>query len=186
MLGGTFDVETVSNCWAEDIKMPLGSTPLSLEELEQAKTEADETGEIPPEDSAIARYEDWCREPTTGGLPATMTDTVDDGHELRVESEGPQEFLAKQHKLLEGFQAKAAEQAATDAHQAPQLATSRQDKEGAVSDHIGPVQFNMGGIQVDADDMLQRLKVSSLLLGPPVHANSFTGSKCARGQDRAR
>lgn len=31
--------------------------------------------------------------------------------------------------------------------------------EGRVNEHIGPVQFNMGGIQVDADDMLQRLKV---------------------------
>lgn len=28
-----------------------------------------------------------------------------------------------------------------------------------VMDHIGPVQFNMGGIQVDADDMVRRLKV---------------------------
>lgn len=34
-----------------------------------------------------------------------------------------------------------------------------QSEEGRVSEHIGPVQFNMGGIQVDADDMLQKLKV---------------------------
>jgi dynein light intermediate chain 1 len=33
------------------------------------------------------------------------------------------------------------------------------DDEGRVHEHIGPVQFNMGGIQVDADDMLQRLRV---------------------------
>ncbi|KAK1758100.1 cytoplasmic dynein 1 light intermediate chain 2 [Echria macrotheca] len=30
--------------------------------------------------------------------------------------------------------------------------------EQRVMEHIGPVQFNMGGIQVDADDMVQRLK----------------------------
>jgi dynein light intermediate chain 1, cytosolic len=36
--------------------------------------------------------------------------------------------------------------------------------EGRVNEHIGPVQFNMGGIQVDADDMLQRLKVRSYRL----------------------
>jgi dynein light intermediate chain 1 len=30
-----------------------------------------------------------------------------------------------------------------------------------VHDHIGPVQFNMGGIQVDADDMLRKLKVGT-------------------------
>ena len=47
-------------------------------------------------------------------------------------------------------------------------------------EHIGPVQFNMGGIQVDADDMVQRLKVrpsritresceviANLVIGPP-------------------
>jgi hypothetical protein len=34
--------------------------------------------------------------------------------------------------------------------------------EARVNEHIGPVQFNMGGIQVDADDMLQRLKVCFL------------------------
>lgn len=34
------------------------------------------------------------------------------------------------------------------------------DEAGRVNEHIGPVQFNMGGIQVDADDMLKRLKVN--------------------------
>ena len=29
---------------------------------------------------------------------------------------------------------------------------------GRVNEHIGPVQFNMGGIQVDAEDVLKRLK----------------------------
>ena len=33
------------------------------------------------------------------------------------------------------------------------------ERERKVNEHIGPVQFNMGGIQVDADDMLQRLRV---------------------------
>lgn len=36
------------------------------------------------------------------------------------------------------------------------------EREGKVNEHIGPVQFNMGGIQVDADDMLQRLKVRTI------------------------
>jgi len=36
--------------------------------------------------------------------------------------------------------------------------------EARVNEHIGPVQFNMGGIQVDADDMLQRLKVRNCRL----------------------
>ena len=35
---------------------------------------------------------------------------------------------------------------------------TRYHDSGAISDQIGLVQFNMGGIQVDANDMLQRLK----------------------------
>lgn len=48
--------------------------------------------------------------------------------------------------------------------------------EGRVSEHIGPVQFNMGGIQVDADDMLQRLKVSWNLLDLSCCAAAFRQS----------
>lgn len=29
---------------------------------------------------------------------------------------------------------------------------------GRVNEHIGPVQFNMGGIQVDADEMVRKLR----------------------------
>lgn len=31
--------------------------------------------------------------------------------------------------------------------------------DGAVRDHVGPVQFNVGGIQMDADDMVKNIKV---------------------------
>jgi dynein light intermediate chain 1 len=41
---------------------------------------------------------------------------------------------------------------------------SPMDDQGRVNEHIGPVQFNMGGIQVDADDMLKKLRVSAILL----------------------
>jgi dynein light intermediate chain 1 len=44
--------------------------------------------------------------------------------------------------------------------QVPQLEMSPLEDNGRVNEHIGPVQFNMGGIQVDADDMLRKLKVS--------------------------
>jgi dynein light intermediate chain 1 len=33
------------------------------------------------------------------------------------------------------------------------------DASGVVEEHIGPVQFNMGGIQVNADEMVKRLQV---------------------------
>ena len=34
-----------------------------------------------------------------------------------------------------------------------------EDASGVVEEHIGPVQFNMGGIQVNADEMVKRLQV---------------------------
>lgn len=33
------------------------------------------------------------------------------------------------------------------------------ETDSRVRDHVGPVQFNVGGIQVDADDMLRRIRV---------------------------
>ena len=36
---------------------------------------------------------------------------------------------------------------------------------GGVRDHVGPVQFNVGGIQMDADDMVKGIKVSK----PSIH-----------------
>ena len=47
---------------------------------------------------------------------------------------------------------------------------------GDVEEHIGPVQFNMGGIQVDADDMLQRLKVILKALVTQIHILTTVGS----------
>lgn len=159
VLGGNFDTEVASKGWSEDIKLPLGSTLQSLEALEQARADASETGKYVQEDSAIARYEDWCRDPNSGGM-AVVESAMGGGTAVGVDSEDTQEFLERQLKILEAFKSKLPEKA-------PDNNTSTVSRRGdfadekTVSEHIGPVQFNMGGIQVDADDMLQKLKVSS-------------------------
>ena len=108
--------------------------------------------------SAIARYEGWCRDPNSGGL-AVVENAMHGEKWINVNSDETQDFLAKQLKILEAFKAKHPEKA-------PDNAIARSARhieygdEKSISEHIGPVQFNMGGIQVDADDMLQRLKVS--------------------------
>jgi hypothetical protein len=43
------------------------------------------------------------------------------------------------------------------------MRTWTDDASGVVEEHIGPVQFNMGGIQVNADEMVKRLQVRQLL-----------------------
>ncbi|KAL9002800.1 MAG: hypothetical protein Q9188_004303 [Gyalolechia gomerana] len=40
----------------------------------------------------------------------------------------------------------------------PTRPTNSSDNSQRVNEHIGPVQFNMGGIQVDADEMVRKLK----------------------------
>lgn len=47
---------------------------------------------------------------------------------------------------------------ASPSNPSPPPSSSITETDGQVNQHIGPVQFNMGGIQVDADDMVKRLK----------------------------
>ncbi|KFA80804.1 hypothetical protein S40288_04768 [Stachybotrys chartarum IBT 40288] len=152
ILGG-LDTEIISNGWSEDIKAPLSSEPLEVEELGQKKAEDEEHANARQEESAIARYEQWCRVPNTGGL-AVVESAMNEGTAVGVESDNTQEFLERQLKILEAFKTKVTEisGAVVDG------AKLDKARDGGISEHIGPVQFNMGGIQVDADDMLQRIK----------------------------
>lgn len=154
VLGGTFEAETISHGWEEDTDEHLSSNPCSMETLEQNKAMASETAEPIQTESAIARYEDWCQEPGSGGL--SVVETVMNEAEVTVHSEDTQDFLENQLKILEAFKSKTVPEK-TDK---PALESHGSFKEREhVSEHIGPVQFNVGGIHVDADDMLQRIKV---------------------------
>ena len=112
--------------------------------------------------SAIARYEDWCRDPSSGGL-AVVENAMHGEHWVGVDSEDTQDFLERQLKILEAFKAKQPEKQPDNAITRGTSLLMNMGDEKTVSEHIGPVQFNMGGIQVDADDMLQRLKVANRL-----------------------
>lgn len=166
VLANNFDAEVVSNSWSEDIS----SSPADIEAAKKAAEEDDvQPGQQrPPSNSAIARYEEWCRDPNSGGL-AVVESAMHGDHWINVDSDDTQVFLERQLKILEAFKAKVPEKAAENAIS---LTSKRMEfsDEKSVSEHIGPVQFNMGGIQVDADDMLQRLKVnlSPLLLTQPL------------------
>lgn len=163
ILGGTFDAELVSKGWEEDIKLPPGSNPGAAEDVAPTDEDADAppTTPVHHSPSAITQYEEWCRDPNSGGL-AVVESAMNDGKTVGVNSENPQDFFERQLKILEAFKAKAPEKGSANGDH---LSSSRRvdfPEEKSVNDHIGPVQFNMGGIQVDADDMLQRLKVKSI------------------------
>jgi dynein light intermediate chain 1, cytosolic len=163
-----FDVEGINTGWSIDIEESRSSRA-SDGEVNR------EFGYDQPEEKpggALAVYEATIRDPGNGILPTPNTEV--NGQKLDVKSMDTQDFLASQLEILERIRRQEAESAGNDnKRQISSHKTSGSEgeiggdsgviEEGRVSEHIGPVQFNMGGIQVDADDMLQRLKVRCVL-----------------------
>ncbi|CAK7271461.1 hypothetical protein SEPCBS119000_004618 [Sporothrix epigloea] len=86
---------------------------------------------------------------------------------LEVETEDVQLFLGDQLKVLDQLrqkdEAKREKEAKESRRRDPgssalSAAAGAEDPAELISSHIGPVQFNLGGIQIDADDMLERIK----------------------------
>ena len=116
-------------------------------------------------------YEQTIQDPRFGAVaPQSLqfNGNGDNGSKIETETMDTQKFLSEQLEVLEQLRAE-------DEKQASELRRNGIgggmrdgdipiDEMGRVNEHIGPVQFNMGGIQVDADDMLRKLKVSSNIL----------------------
>ncbi|KAI1765748.1 putative motor protein [Hypoxylon sp. FL1150] len=159
-----FDVEQVSEAWSIDLDQPF---PMPKSNAAKDTTEdapkhviRDPNGEVkemmvngttmaPPEGSAVELYEEQVQDNSLDALQLAQGNQ--DTSTLEVPSADTQLFLAMQLERLDQ-QKKADEKAGKD----NMFAQGASDD--MISDHIGPVQFNMGGIQVDADDMVQRLK----------------------------
>jgi dynein light intermediate chain 1 len=148
-----FDVEAVSKGWSVDI----------AESHEYLNSDlAGDAEAMPTVGGAVDLYEDSIRDPSLDALQATATDS--NGHKLEVSSTDPQTFLASQLEVLDKIRQDASGMDNSRLARVRRGSNSFEAEEshadeGRVNEHIGPVQFNMGGIQVDADDMLQRLRV---------------------------
>lgn len=136
-----FDVEGIGSGWSIDISP--GST--------------DQSG---VEDGAVEIYEEVIKDPKRGD-PEGLNILNKSGNSggIEVPAVDTQVFLAGQLELLE---AKAAEEVAAKGEKEDKYNPA--SGEEAMEQHVGPVQFNVGGIQVDAENMLERLKVSILIL----------------------
>jgi dynein light intermediate chain 1, cytosolic len=167
-----FDAELVSNGWSIDLGQPLSTPHLNGTENGEAPNGDAQPKAQPsdPEGSAVTLYEQAVQDPSMDALQ--IAGRSNNSTELEVETSDPQTFLGQQLKLLEGYR----QQSEKEAQENPRAKVfkkmasedSESPTEAKVTDHIGPVQFNMGGIQVDADDMVQRLKVSFDILGEDV------------------
>ncbi|KAI1112069.1 dynein light intermediate chain-domain-containing protein [Nemania sp. NC0429] len=144
-----FDVESVSEGWSIDINQP---SPIGKPQA----TNGEGSGEIfqtngspLPEGSAVLVYEEQVQDTSLDTLQLAQGDR--DTTRLEIPSVDTQAFLGNQLVRLE--QQRKEDEKTVKENSFAQVAT-----DDIISDHIGPVQFNMGGIQVDADDMVQRLK----------------------------
>ncbi|KAL1841191.1 hypothetical protein VTK73DRAFT_3566 [Phialemonium thermophilum] len=160
-----FDVEQISNGWSIDIGQPLPPSRAGGGTAEDG-TEQEDAG-ADPEGSIVPLYEAAVHDPSLDALQLAGRDTH--STKLEVETTDTQTFLAEQLRYLESFRQKmegTAREASrtkttprkTDAEEGDFAVGRAAAGEGRLNDHIGPVQFNVGGIQVDADDIVQRLK----------------------------
>ncbi|KAI1103199.1 putative motor protein [Jackrogersella minutella] len=143
-----FDVEQVSEGWSIDLDQPFPMIKSnSVDDANQFDSETNGTSE--PEGSSVALYEEQVQDTSLDALQ--LAQGIKDTNRLEVPSVDTQAFLANQLERLDQ-QKKADDKAGKD------NSFAQGTTDDMISDHIGPVQFNMGGIQVDADDMVQRLK----------------------------
>jgi hypothetical protein len=108
-------------------------------------------------------YEETIRDPSIDALQAASAES--NGLKPEITSLDTQSFLSEQLTELDKIRQGAEPSGMDSSRQIRGRGASQDGDEGLadearVNEHIGPVQFNMGGIQVDADDMLQRLRVS--------------------------
>jgi dynein light intermediate chain 1 len=168
-----FDVEGISERWSVDIEIPQhmrltnGQAPPPAEVDTQAGAEQNPAPVVQEETdgpSALSIFEDTIRNPDSD-YPSTHLSKQANG--IEVTSKDPQAFLTEQVSVLEQLRREdeneAAIKAARKETDGPAARSYVDDASGVVEEHIGPVQFNMGGIQVNADEMVKRLQVSPAL-----------------------
>ncbi|PQE15790.1 dynein light intermediate chain protein [Rutstroemia sp. NJR-2017a BBW] len=175
-----FDVEEVNKGWSLDIEEGPG---LIANGDGAGSTSGDNESHGAITGGAVAAYEEVIRDPSLDALQATSAETL--GLRLEVSSLDAQSFLASQVPILETI-SRGADVSNVDSSRLVNgrkisgdfepAGDQRQLDEGRVSEHIGPVQFNMGGIQVDADDMLQRLKDRQAYTSPEPTTPGATSS----------
>ncbi|KAK1494618.1 dynein light intermediate chain, partial [Colletotrichum tamarilloi] len=163
-----FDVEATSQGWSHDLQSTFPSPAMTtdgLTILAKAKADGDYNGEV--SSSAVAPFEDWIRDLSQAGSAISFAGRDGDPSQLEMSSTDTQEFLGSSLQTLETHRSRSNDDKKADASksrtgqrtdESDSSALRQGADDGKVSQHIGPVQFNMGGIQVDADDMVQRLK----------------------------
>ena len=149
-----FDIEGTSNGWSIDIKPLSASSDKGNKEADRANdtTTASPQTSSSPEGAVLPNYESTITNPRT----TRSSHQPDQPPRIEVSVKPTQEFLAAQIETITRLQSED-EKASSKTPSTP-LNSSNRLPSDHMHEHIGPIQVNMGGIQVDADDMLKRLK----------------------------
>ncbi|KZF22969.1 hypothetical protein L228DRAFT_268335 [Xylona heveae TC161] len=160
-----------------------GNNPTDTHPQPQAEAEHEEAEDVEEgEQGALSLYEQTVQDPKhTAALAPTSQFGRQAGRQDDVKSTSTQDFLAQQIDVLEKLRVedhtntlkmKAIREELRDSHgMTPSMSHPTDDEgrdrdqahrlvqdDGKVNEHIGPVHFNMGGIQVDAEDVLKGIK----------------------------
>jgi dynein light intermediate chain 1 len=147
IMADNFDAEVISQMWSHDIQVQSQLEVAS--EASQAESREQST--------AVSLYEQEIRNPKMDAILPGLVRKPESG--IEVESEDVQIFLAEQAKILEKLQEEDKAEKANKDQKKPLSSQIASDGRSYVEEHIGPVQFNMGGIQVDADYTISQIKV---------------------------
>lgn len=145
-----FDVEGTSSGWSVEIQARASVAANGDTETDHAEPNPSTS----PEGAILPTYESTIPDPHAYSSSQLKTPGIE------ISTPTTQAFLATQVEVLEKL--KAEEEAAAASERDPNNGTfsnaTNKPHDERVNEHIGPVQVNMGGIQVDADDMLKKLR----------------------------
>jgi dynein light intermediate chain 1 len=153
-----FNVEAISNGWGQEFEDTTKSNDNDRQIITIGKADIYPDNQGP----LVLAYEEIISDPKKN----SATDVKNLSNQgLELETLGMQEFLAGQLEIMEQLKSQEEHgEGKKDPRANTALSSSRvphdlaANESNRVNEHIGPVQFNIGGIQVDAEDMLKRLK----------------------------
>ena len=162
-----FDVEGICNGWSAAIDLYTHAQHQGLDESTGASEDKFVIKDVSKKERStlLQAYSEAIQDPATHAFPSVQSPS---SPKLEVDIVPNQDFLASQLDEMEKLKAREEQIRAVNGnekvsegypHQANvSLNNDADNTDSRVNEHIGAVQFNMGGIQVDADDILKRLK----------------------------
>ena len=155
-----FEVERVSEQWSLEIQ-PSQHSEIQRSDADPTRSSVTTEGE-PSSSELLVEYENAIRNPSSS-RPRLDLGTVPNG--IEIETVAMQNFLAEQADAIERLKVEEQQSNKNAGKDAPnEVAESLTGRSFTIEDtsrvkeHVGPIQFNMGGIQLDAEDMLNRIK----------------------------